>query len=199
MSVTNGEHSFEASRTKAIVDALKGWTVGELDQLRATVQKSLSNIEQVQRSSSVTRLVQENLVDTAPIALVMEKVEANRSIDRTAEAMDKARHLAVVKDLVDAVNNLPVPTVGGTVVDNSEVAAALRELAALVLDRPLPVVEAPDMSALYELVELNARTADRLVSVLDRLDETMGRLVEAVTKKREKRRLRFTEDGVVEE
>ncbi len=98
------------------------------DEQAKAVQGLAERIEQVRREASVP--VNKNYVDTEPMA--REVAEMRKQF--AAEALERAKHLAVFKDMVDAVNNLPVPqhstpvTVEPSAVDLSPLEGLVEEL-----------------------------------------------------------------------
>ena len=167
--VTNGKaHDTDrqalAQVVKALVDRSEGRTVAAVgdvlakdrrdrDELREQLVKQ---IEGVRREALSAPPLQNNLVNTDPIAKELSRLEKVLADQNAAGALERAKGWAVLKDLVGEIANLPVP-VGG----------------------PIQVPAAPPATVVVDLSGLEAQLAANTAAV-DGLGELVGQWTEAL-------------------
>ena len=169
MMVTNGKaHDTDrqalAQVVKALVDRSEGRMVAAVgdvlakdrrdrDELREQLVKQ---IEGVRREALSAPPLQNNLVNTDPIAKELSRLEKVLADQNAAGALERAKGWAVLKDLVGEIANLPVP-VGG----------------------PIQVPAAPPATVVVDLSGLEAHLAANTAAV-DGLGELVGQWTEAL-------------------
>ena len=127
MMVTNGKaHDTDrqalAQVVKALVDRSEGRMVAAVGDVLAKDHKDrdelreqlVKQIEGVRREALSAPPLQNNLVNTDPIAKELSRLEKVLADQNAAGALERAKGWAVLKDLVGEIANLPVP-VGGPI------------------------------------------------------------------------------------
>ena len=169
MMVTNGKaHDTDrqalAQVVKALVDRSEGRMVAAVGDVLAKDHKDrdelreqlIKQIEGVRREALSTPPLQNNLVNTDPIAKELSRLEKVLADQNAAGALERAKGWAVLKDLVGEIANLPVP-VGG----------------------PIQVPAAPPATVVVDLSGLEAQLAANTAAV-DGLGELVGQWTEAL-------------------
>lgn len=167
--VTNGKaHDTDrqalAQVVKALVDRSEGRMVAAVGDVLAKDHKDrdelreqlIKQIEGVRREALSTPPLQNNLVNTDPIAKELSRLEKVLADQNAAGALERAKGWAVLKDLVGEIANLPVP-VGG----------------------PIQVPAAPPATVVVDLSGLEAQLAANTAAV-DGLGELVGQWTEAL-------------------
>ena len=169
MMVTNGKaHDTDrqalAQVVKALVDRSEGRMVAAVGDVLAKDRKDrdelreqlVKQIEGVRREALSAPPLQNNLVNTDPIAKELSRLEKVLADQNAAGALERAKGWAVLKDLVGEIANLPVP-VGG----------------------PIQVPAAPPATVVVDLSGLEAQLAANTAAV-DGLGELVGQWTEAL-------------------
>ena len=167
--VTNGKaHDTDrqalAQVVKALVDRSEGRMVAAVGDVLAKDRKDrdelreqlVKQIEGVRREALSAPPLQNNLVNTDPIAKELSRLEKVLADQNAAGALERAKGWAVLKDLVGEIANLPVP-VGG----------------------PIQVPAAPPATVVVDLSGLEAQLAANTAAV-DGLGELVGQWTEAL-------------------
>ena len=167
--VTNGKaHDTDrqalAQVLKALVDRSEGRMVAAVGDVLAKDHKDrdelreqlVKQIEGVRREALSAPPLQNNLVNTDPIAKELSRLEKVLADQNAAGALERAKGWAVLKDLVGEIANLPVP-VGG----------------------PIQVPAAPPATVVVDLSGLEAQLAANTAAV-DGLGELVGQWTEAL-------------------
>ena len=169
MMVTNGKaHDTDrqalAQVVKALVDRSEGRMVAAVGDVLAKDHKDrdelreqlVKQFEGVRREALSAPPLQNNLVNTDPIAKELSRLEKVLADQNAAGALERAKGWAVLKDLVGEIANLPVP-VGG----------------------PIQVPAAPPATVVVDLSGLEAQLAANTAAV-DGLGELVGQWTEAL-------------------
>ena len=207
--VTNGKaHDTDrqalAQVIKALVDRSEGRMVAAVGDVLAKDRKDrdelreqlVKQIEGVRREALSAPPLQNNLVNTDPIAKELSRLEKVLADQNAAGALERAKGWAVLKDLVGEIANLPVPVGGPIQVPAAPPATVVVDLSGLEAHL---AANTAAVEGLGELVGQWTEALAALAEVLRGAAQSNTALVAALSKERPARKLvvRENEDGTV--
>ena len=207
--VTNGKaHDTDrqalAQVVKALVDRSEGRMVAAVGDVLAKDHKDrdelreqlIKQIEGVRREALSTPPLQNNLVNTDPIAKELSRLEKVLADQNAAGALERAKGWAVLKDLVGEIANLPVPVGGPIQVPATPPATVVVDLSGLEAQL---AANTAAVDGLGELVGQWTEALAALAEVLRGAAQSNKALVAALSRERPAKRLvvRENEDGTV--